>query len=60
MSEEEASTSANSTQQTTQPPAVQNQKELSKAITPRDFQPQETSWDNWLKHFARCATANNW
>ena len=60
MSQEEASTSANGTQQPTQPPAVQNQKEFRKAVTQRDFLPQETSWDNWLKHFAHCATANNW
>ena len=51
MSQEEASTSTNGTQQPIQPPAMQNQKEFRKAVTP---------WDNWLKHFAHCATANNW
>ena len=60
MFQEEASTSTNGTQQPTQPPAVQNRKEFRKAFTPRDFQPQETSWDNWLNYFAHCATANNW
>ena len=52
MSQEEA---ANSTA-----PAPATKTEFRKAVTPRDFQPLETSWDNWIKHFALCANANNW
>ena len=60
MSQEKASASASGTQQPVQTPVVQNQKEFRKAVTPQNFQPQETSQDNWLKQFACWATANNW
>ena len=40
-------------------PAFATKTEFRKA-TPRDFQPLETSWDNWIKHFACCANASNW
>ena len=52
MSQEEATNST--------APAPATKTEFRKVVTPRDFQPLEPSWDNWIKHFACCVNANNW